>query len=228
MTITEYFATPYKIMTDEQSAAYPFFGIIALRQTEEIIKNKYGMREIFFSETDTALQTRVESAVKALFDTQTYSWTTLKNSISLAYSPFERTAIVENDTETNSGTDGKTNTRTGSTSITVTPNTKSATSKRTYNNDTMTDIEEVANSGTEVNAGSNSGTDTYTDTYGHVITKVHTITGKENVDYEAVIKAEREIAEFNFIATIANTIVNTICLLTYNFDNSYAPYNPIT
>ena len=214
-------------MTDEQAITYPFFGIVELRQTEEIIKNQYGMREIFFSEADTALQTRVENAVQAIFDTQAYSWTTLKNSISLAYSPFERTVITENDTETNSGTDGKVNTTTGSSSLTVTPNTKASTARRTYDNDTMTGVEELATTGTESNVGSSGGTDTETNTFGHVVTKIHTVAGKENVDYEAVIKAEREIAEFNFIATIANTVVNTICLLTYNFDNSYAPYNPL-
>lgn len=224
MNMTEYFAASYKIMTTEQSILYPFFGATGLEQTETVIKTKYGLREIFFSETETALQTRVESAIKTLFDTQTYAWTTLKNSISLAYTPFERTNIVEHDTETNSGTDTKGNIISGSSTITVTPATVSTTSKRTFDNNTMSDTDKTTNSGNETNTGSNSGSNTETDTFGHVITKEHSITGTENVDYEAVIEAERKIAEFNFIERIAESIVNTICLSVYNFDNDYAPY----
>ena len=227
MNITEYFAVPYKLITDTAITSYNFFSVPELRQLEVIIQTRYGSREISFSDLDSALETRVQAAVTNLFDTNSYTWTKQKDSLSPVYSPFERTDVTESDTETNSGTDTKTIGRTNSGSSTNTPATASTTSRRTYDNNTMTDAEKVTASGTDTNINSGSSSENTTDTFGHIITKAHTIKGKENVDYEAVIESERKVAEFNFISRIAETIVNNICLLVYNFDNSYEPYSPL-
>lgn len=221
MTINEFFESGNHIMTAEEAASYPFFGTDRLAPTEQTLQDLYGMREIFY--TSDTMEVLIKKLVKNCFYINTYAWTTLLASSTLTYNPLERTNIYETDTETNSGTDSNTSASDSDTSLTVTPNTTKTVAKRTFNDATFNDIDKETNGGTENNIGSSLATNTSSTTYGHIINKVHNITGKENLDIEAVIKAEREIANFNYIGQIAEAIANYISLMSYNFDDVYDP-----
>lgn len=221
MLINEFFSNDYHIMTNADAILYPFFGVDELEATEQTLQDMYGMREIFYSDND--MQALIQKLVKNCFYINTYTWETLYKSVNMIYSPFDKTNITETDTETNSGTDTDVITGGNSTSMTITPNTVATTAKRTFNDASFNDVDKTTSTGTESSIGSASNNNTDTKTYGHIISRSHTMQGKSDIDYESVIKAEREIALINFIGQIAEAIANYISLMSYNFDDEYAP-----
>lgn len=225
MTISEYIAAGYSIMTDANAVTYPFYSVDKNHLAERLLLHRYGMRELFYTNTDSLIQNLVQLAVKDLFDDNVYKWQKLSDSAALIYDPLHNTDLTITDTETNSGTDSSTDTVTNSgtdtTNTTTTPATVSTTAKRSYDAAAFNDTDKVTNSGTETNAGTVQHghviTNPKSQTYGHVITTQHTETGGAGIDPQAAIEKERRIADFNLVSQIAESVANVISLLSYNF-----------
>ena len=143
--------------------------------------------------------------------------------------------IKNDDTDTHGGTN--------ETTSTTTNNLKDVEKTRTYDNDVMTATAEKDNTGTTENVNVNTDRTTLTSaklqtnnleqqdkasttygkketgfqsqTFGHVLTNVSSVTGRDNKTAQELILAEREVAEYNFYEMIANELCDFICTLDY-------------
>ena len=143
--------------------------------------------------------------------------------------------IKNDDTDTHGGTN--------ETTSTTTNNLKDIEKTLTYDNNVMTATAEKDNTGTTENVNVNTDRTTLTSaklqtnnleqqdqasttygkketgfqsqTFGHVLTNVGSVTGRDNRTAQELILAEREVAEYNFYEMIANELCDFICTLDY-------------
>lgn len=125
-------------------------------------------------------------------------------------------------------------------SSTNTPNTIDTTYKNTYDNLSLTPIGKTENSGNTTTTSANSASETHSDRnsstdsvthtnnlsealnnqtdYGKITIVNDSKNSRENISAQALIKEEREIAEYNFYEMIADELIMVVALSTFNFD----------
>lgn len=239
------------ILTDEQANAISYLQTTGRDLVQNIMRVKYANR-VMYVENESTLTADVQRAVQTVFSMHEYNWTHKHNTILLQYQPLIATEMNEVTKDTNSGQDANTqhdadggtdtttdsgsNTGTVSENMHASKNDNSMKSLRTYDDNTMTETENVLNTADDTNTNTttnnlqNANTNTLqhghtldhteTETFGHVLDHTRSLTGRDNMTAQDLIMKEREVAEYNFYEMIADEVCDFITTLEYNFTDT--------
>lgn len=177
-----------------------------------------------FAECEIVTKTTAEAAVSAdmvLFKLQAYLQS-VYDAISTQFNPLVTSEMTDTIEKTGSNDDvteydSQFNTHSNQT---LTPGSTTTTAERTFDNDTLSDTQQIKNGGEDVTEGDNNTTRTGRDTVTHTFnTKdIHKKKGFEGIDYEKAIRSMYETKQVNLYEIILREVFDVICVPIYWFE----------
>lgn len=220
MTIKEYLTT-YNVFSTSVIDSYTFLGSGGAAIIENLMRIKYGMRELYLydaPEDPGTMEPDIQFIVDAVMADNAYRFNKLYASMAIEYTPGNYTDMTETENITNSGADEISGESSGNGTNILTPARVITKARTPFDSGVFADTEKQTESGTEASINEVSTTNAQTNTFGKIMDREVTRRGRENIDPDRVISSERKIAEFRFYGLVAETVVNHISLLTYNFN----------